>query len=224
MPENLLDYALMGSRPAKLLKSYLWLVLMCLILILAVAFVAAVVVFAITGVRTHLYIALPVTTWLALLALPVLFSVTTRDVRILEAGEDGRYFLNTAKWFKNDRHPFREADALYERGQRVFWLHKTPEGEVKPLDVYDAKVKSPRQNPATPAQIVGIGGYTASVRSYATKKRYTRAEQIRMGLMIGGIFILLIGMYLLAGRLKDDLVDTASEPTPALAQESQVRR
>lgn len=216
-PVNLMLHAWAGRLPGMTIRANKMLVSILAGSIFLIAGLAGWITTLFTGDQAHFFLAFPVGTWLACASLWVVYQVASRPVRILEPGPNGDYELTFARWWKRAEHSFKEADTLDENGQRVFWLHRMPDGSLAPLKVHSSKVKQPRKDPITSAQIAGIKGYTDSGRAYAFKKRFTKQEQIKMGLMIGGIALLLLGMFLMTGRLLRDPLDTPSAPTSVSA-------
>lgn len=214
LPDNLLDYAWGGRLPKKVYQAYRLRVILTFAAVVATGLGVGLIAFGITGNQTHLNLAVPISTWLASFTLPVIYGLTTRDVRILRPDpHTGRYFLDTAKWFVNADDPFHEADCLYENGlKRVLWLIESPDGEFKPFDPWDSAIKMTGTEKVTTAQVAGIEAYADSVRTYAFKKNMTMIEQLRLGFVVIAIVALLLGIFIMSGRLTDDPAGRQNTP------------
>lgn len=211
MPDMLMSYAWAGSLPAKLLRAYPKPVMWAFSIILVFGVGVSAIAWGLTGDHRHLYLAIPMTTWLTSFALPFIYARSVRHVRIVTPKQRPPDEIDINHWWKKDCAGLDEHEARYENGRRVFWLSKPtpteddPDPELKYFSPEESHIQAvSNAEVVDSSEVFGLAGWVASGSSYVfTKARSTR-EIIHMGLLAGIIIAELIAIFMLTGRFSED--------------------
>lgn len=209
-PDNLLEYSWSGTLPKRIYQHRRRGLLILIGSIFGVAIVVSSIVAALTGQIAHVGAAFPATIWITIMAVPVYYSNQVRKLWVLRPMKTGLWLLDETQVWKEDLDPLvAEDSAQYgPRGSRVHWTVAT-EGGLVPLDPWHAKVlKDEAANEFTAAHVAGLKSYLESVQDYSYKKTLGLSDVVKMGLLAAIVGGLLIGIFLLSGRL-------TREPVPA---------
>lgn len=238
-----MNYSWAGTLPAKLFKAYPKPCTFTFGIILIVAAAASLIAFGLTGNTRHLYLGIPVTTWLSTMAAPILYGRLVRDVRIVTPKPDGPDEIDLNHWWKKDFAGLDENKARYEHGRRVFWLAKPAAHEHAGKADGDCQECDPQIEYFTPekadihraantdgevepivdsSEVFGLAGWVASGSSYVFTKSRTMRELVQMGVIAAIIVAELIAVFMLTGRFNEDApaVDSPAEPAAVQANTS----
>ena len=203
MPVGLMSYSWAGSLPVQLYRHNRATMRLAAGVIALVAVLVAGGMYAVTGDASQLILAFPVFTLAITFALPVIYAMSVRDVRILRRTAPGTWDLDMTHWWKQDVARLDEHMARYERGKRVFWLVEPPGDPEAEIEYFGPEILNPRRTNAAvdASEVYGLAGFVASGSAYVFRKARSLQDAVKLGilgLVIGGE---LIALFMLAGNI-----------------------
>lgn len=198
-----MSYSWAGSLPVQLYRYNRATVRLAAGVIALVAVLAAGGMYAVTGDAAQLILAFPIFTLAITFALPLLYAMSVRDVRILRRTAPGTWDLDMTHWWKQDIGRLDEHMARYERGKRVFWLIEPPDDPDADIQYLGPEILNLRRTAAVvdSSEVYGLAGFVASGSSYVFRKARSVQDAVKLGIL--GLVIAgeLIALFMLAGNI-----------------------
>lgn len=223
-PDNLMNRSWGGSLAATVIRRKQRTFLIVAAIITAIAFGTGGGVYLFTGEQVHMLAAFPIGVWLSSLSVPIVHKFNVRRLYVFRKMTTGAWELDESEWFKSDiDQRLDENDALYMNGRRVHWTVETPSG-YRPLRPWEAREinepTKPGAEPVTAAHIASIQNYLEAVQNYAYKKTQTINDVVKIGALGIIIGVVLLGIYMMSGRLRDEPVNASTSQETAGEQSS----